>query len=60
MKTRITEMLNIEIPIPSTYTCDPLTATGCWWKILIHSSLQATDRTTWAARISGDPVRLID
>ena len=52
--------LNLEIPIPSGYTCDPTSATGCWWKILIHSELQATDRTTWAARISGDPVRLID
>jgi hypothetical protein len=52
--------LNVDIPIPDSYTCDETTATGCWWKILIHSSLQATDRTTWAAKISGDPVRLVD
>jgi hypothetical protein len=52
--------LNVEVPLPSSYTCNPATATGCWWRILIHSTLQATDRTTWAARISGDPVRLID
>jgi hypothetical protein len=54
------EWLNVKIEIPSTYTCDPTSATGCWWKIRINSQNQPSDRTTWAARISGDPVRLID
>jgi hypothetical protein len=54
------EWLYVRIEIPSTYTCDPTSATGCWWKIRITSNNQPTDRTTWAARISGDPVRLID
>jgi hypothetical protein len=53
------EWLYVRIEIPSTYTCDPTSATGCWWRIQIEAS-QPTDRTTWAARISGDPVRLID
>jgi hypothetical protein len=52
--------LNVVIPIPDSYTCDETTATGCWWRILIHSEDQPTDRTTWAARVSGDPVRLTD
>jgi hypothetical protein len=54
------DWLYVELPIPDTYTCDELSATGCWWKILIHSEDQPTDRTTWSARISGDPVRLVD
>jgi len=53
------DWLYVEIPIPSAYTCDPTTPTGCWWKIRIQAS-QAHDRTTWAARISGDPVRLVE
>ena len=54
------EWLYVSIPIPSSYTCDPNSATGCWWKIRITSANQPTDRTTWAARITGDPVRLVD
>ena len=55
------EWLYVQIPIPSDYTCNPDGALpACWWKIQINSSLQPTDRTTWTARITGDPVRLID
>ena len=35
---------------------DPL---GCWWKIKIHNEGQAHDRTTWTARITGNPLRLV-
>lgn len=55
------EWLNVSIPIPDGYTCDPNgPLPACWWKIQINSELQPTDRTTWTARITGDPVRLID
>lgn len=53
--------VRIPIPDPDEYTCDPGGALpGCWWKIRIESNLQPTDRTTWTARITGDPVRLVD
>jgi hypothetical protein len=41
------------------YTCDTTQALGCWWKILIHNEGQAHDRTTWSARITGNPLRLV-
>ena len=55
------EWLNVSIPIPPDYTCNPDgPLPACWWKIHIESNAQPTDRTTWTARITGDPVRLID
>ncbi len=53
------EWLSVEMPIPQDYTCDPDTTDGCWWKIFIQSPGQPTDRTTWTAVITGDPVRLV-
>lgn len=53
------EWLSVEMPIPQDYTCDPDTVDGCWWKIFIQSPGQPTDRTTWKAVITGDPVRLV-
>ncbi|HEX9865817.1 MAG TPA: pilus assembly protein TadG-related protein [Acidimicrobiia bacterium] len=53
--------LNVTVPIPDDPCLpdisDPL---RCWWKIHIDSTGQAHDRTTWTARVSGDPVRLVD
>lgn len=51
------EWLNVEIPLPGSYSCDATSNTGCWWKLYIQAN-QAHDRTTWAARVTGDPVRL--
>jgi len=50
--------LNIDIQLDG-YTCTPA-GNGCWWTAHIQSSGQAHDRTTWTARISGDPVSLVD
>jgi hypothetical protein len=50
--------LDIEVPLDG-YTCDTTQALGCWWKILIHNEGQAHDRTTWSARITGNPLRLV-
>lgn len=53
------EWLYVKIKIPDTYSCDPTAMLDCWWKIHINvPNSQPTDRTTWSARITGDPVRL--
>lgn len=54
------EWLNLTISLDD-YKC---ATTGppelrCWWKIKIHNEGQAHDRTTWTARISGNPLRLV-
>lgn len=54
------EWLYVKIPIPDTYTCNIMSSTDCWWKVRINSTNQPSDRTTWTARITGDPVRLVD
>lgn len=52
------EWLYVQIPLDD-YTCT-LAGNGCWWRLHIETSAQAHDRTTWAARVTGDPVRIID
>jgi len=50
-----------EIPIPSNYTCDESSATGCWTKLqfVYPAGTNVTDTTTWSAYILGEPVRII-
>ncbi len=50
-----------EIPIPSDYTCDSSSATGCWTKLqfIYPNGTTVSDTTTWSAYILGEPVRLI-
>jgi hypothetical protein len=43
-----------QVDIPSSYTC----TTNCWWKMEIQNG-QPHDRTTWKARIIGNPVHLV-
>jgi hypothetical protein len=43
-----------QVDIPTNYTC----SSNCWWKMEIQNS-QPHDRTTWSARIIGNPVRLV-
>lgn len=53
--------LTIQIPLPANYNCSTATAAGCWWKVRYNFGTGSpTDRTTWAARIIGDPVHLIE
>ena len=42
------------IDIPDSYTC----TTNCWWSVDLELN-NPHDRTTWAARVIGNPVRLI-
>ena len=46
-------LVRIQIDIDNSYTC----GADCWWKMEIENS-QPHDRTTWAARVIGNPVRL--
>jgi hypothetical protein len=50
--------LNIDIQLDG-YSCTTAN-NGCWWTAFIQSSGQAHDRTTWTARVSGDPVSIVD
>lgn len=52
----------IAVPIPSNYTCDDASATGCWVKLkyAYGSGNQPNDTTSWSASIEGDPVRLVE
>lgn len=52
------QWLTAYIDIPSDYSCDIGTQLGCWWKMSIQNS-KPHDRTTWEARIIGNPVRLV-
>ncbi|HEV7722408.1 MAG TPA: pilus assembly protein TadG-related protein [Iamia sp.] len=50
------ELLRIRIPL-TNYT--PL-ATNKWWKIQYTFATSVTDRTTWSAKVVGDPVHLLE
>ncbi len=56
------KLLTIDVPIPSNYTCDDTTPTGCWVKIkaAYPSGASVNDATTWSAAILGNPVRLVE
>jgi Flp pilus assembly protein TadG len=49
----------ITIPIPPDYSCNSASPGGCWFTVQINYS-QATDVMTWNARITGDPVRIVE
>jgi len=50
-----------QIPIPANYTCDTVSATGCWAKLqfVYPNGTTVNDTTTWSAYILGEPVRII-
>ena len=49
------QWITMEIDIPSSYTC----GSSCWWRVRYEYDAQAHDRTTWTARVIGNPVRLV-
>ena len=51
------DWLDIRIPIPQNYACEP-TVNGCWWKIRIAAD-SPRDRTTWHAKVTGVPIHLV-
>jgi Flp pilus assembly protein TadG len=49
------QWLRIQVPL-TDYTC----STSCWWRVVYRFSGGApADRTVWLARVSGDPVRIV-
>ena len=48
------EWITMQIDIPSDYTC----STDCYWKMDADLNV-SHDRTTWTARVIGNPVRLV-
>jgi hypothetical protein len=44
----------VTIDISPTYTC----TTNCWWTMDLELNTPH-DRTTWEARVIGNPVRLV-
>lgn len=53
--------LRFAVDIPQGYRClDDTDSARCWVRARITSSATVFDATTWTARASGDPVRLIE
>jgi hypothetical protein len=54
------DWIDMIIDIPDNYTCTQTANgnSGCYWKMNL-SLQQSHDRTTWSARVIGNPVRLV-
>jgi hypothetical protein len=51
----------ISIPIPTGYTCDSSSPTGCWITLSYdYGSGQPSDTTSWTASLDGTPVRITE
>jgi hypothetical protein len=51
--------VEIDVPIPTGYTCTVTTATNCWFKINYQFTGTIDDSTSWTASLGGDPVRIV-
>lgn len=48
--------LRVQVPMTG-YSC----STDCWWRVVYRfSGGSPSDRTVWVARVSGDPVRVVN
>ena len=52
--------VNVDIPIPTNYTCSDTVGTGCWIKVRAAFPSGVSDTTTWSAAILGNPIRLVE
>ncbi|MGL5817850.1 MAG: pilus assembly protein TadG-related protein [Phycicoccus sp.] len=52
----------VNVPIPAGYTCDDTNPEACWVTLSYNygSGAQPTDVTAWAAKLEGDPIRLVE
>jgi Flp pilus assembly protein TadG len=52
----------IQVPIPTTYSCDDASQVGCWVRLEFYygAGSNPNDTTSWTASIEGDPVRLVE
>jgi hypothetical protein len=55
-----TRTVTLTLVVPSDYTCDSASSTGCWLKVRLDFSGAPADTTTWTASLLGDPVRLVE
>jgi Putative Flp pilus-assembly TadE/G-like len=52
-------LTQVQMAIPTNYTCDTSNPNNCWFKIsIVFTSGTPADTTTWSANILGDPVHL--
>jgi hypothetical protein len=52
------QWLTARVEIPDDYDCDITDPLDCWWSMQIVNN-QPHDRTTWTARVIGNPVHLV-
>lgn len=52
------QWLTAQVEIPNDYQCDIADPLACWWKMKIVNN-RPHDRTTWTARVIGNPVHLV-
>lgn len=54
------KITNIQVTLPSDYTCDESIAEGCWTRLkLRYYQGSVTDTTSWMASLNANPVRLV-
>ena len=60
-QTYNSDMVTLTIDLAAGYTCNPAGAYGgCWWRVTYDYDGAAHDRTTWGARIIGNPIHLVN
>jgi Flp pilus assembly protein TadG len=53
-------IINVEVPIPSNYSCNDASGDGCWTRLrLQYGSGTTQDTTSWEVSLDGNPVRLV-
>jgi hypothetical protein len=52
-------VVTLYLTLPSNYTCNSASSTGCWLTVQLSFSGAPADTTTWSAELLGDPVRLV-
>ena len=53
-------IVTVDIPVPSSYSCNPSIATECWITVQANFPGAVNDTTTWSAAILGNPIRLVE
>jgi Flp pilus assembly protein TadG len=54
------QWIQMKIPIPDNYTCNYNDPFGCWTRVNFAFPDRVSDTTTWAAQMTGDPVRITE
>ena len=55
------DWVRVTVELPASYLCNPVGAFGgCWWQVRLDYNVDPYDRTTWEARIVGNPIHLVN